>query len=30
MEGIKIKRYLANDVDMFDWHVDVSDGAIKR
>ena len=26
MEGIKIKRYLANDVDMFDWHVDVSDG----
>jgi len=26
MEGIKIKRYLDNDVDMFDWHVDVSDG----
>ncbi len=26
MEGIKIKRYLANDIDMFDWHVDVSDG----
>ncbi len=24
MEGIKIKRYLDNDVDMFDWHVDVS------
>jgi hypothetical protein len=26
MEGIKIKRYLDNDVDMFDWHVDVNDG----
>ena len=26
MEGIKIKRYLDNDADMFDWHVDVSDG----
>ena len=26
MEGIKIKRYLDNDRDMFDWHVDVSDG----
>ena len=24
MEGIKIKRYLDNDADMFDWHVDVS------
>jgi hypothetical protein len=26
MEGIKIKRYLPNDEDEFNWHVDVSDG----
>jgi len=26
MEGIKIKRYLDNDIDMFNWHVDVNDG----
>ena len=26
MEGIKIKRYLDNDTDMFNWHVDVNDG----
>jgi len=26
MEGIKIKRYLDNDTDMFDWHIDVMDG----
>ena len=26
MEGIKIKRYLHNDTDMFNWHVDVMDG----
>jgi hypothetical protein len=26
MEGIKIKKYLDNDTDMFNWHVDVMDG----
>ena len=26
MEGIKIKRYLPNDEDEFNWHVDVNDG----